>query len=123
MYKPYEEILERVCDFKVEYTFYDYNDGGRENTPFQGYRSDFWYEHSAHGKEYQNFMIWPEFENENGDLILDDKTPVSKSGTARMWIISDTKRAYHLDKIKVGTIGYFREGYKKVAVCKVIEIL
>ena len=90
--------------------------------PFQGYRSDFWYEHPEHG-ESQIFMIWPEFENENGELLLNDAVSVPVSGTARMWILIPERRIYHQDKIKLGLRGYFMEGSRRVAECEVIEIL
>ena len=32
-------------------------------------------------------MIWPEFEDQSGSVILDDTIPVPKTGTALMWII------------------------------------
>jgi len=33
------------------------------------------------------------------------------------------KPAYTLRKIKVGTIGYFKEGAHRTAICEVIEII
>jgi hypothetical protein len=66
-------------------------------------------------------MIWPEFIDENGSIILDDRVPVPSSGIANMWIINPELRFYHSDKITVGKIGYFMEGSRRVAECKVIE--
>jgi hypothetical protein len=68
-------------------------------------------------------MIWPEFENEKGQVILENDCPVSIGGTARMWVIVPPRRAYHRDKIKPGLIGYFMEGARSVAECEVIEII
>lgn len=118
---PYEQLVKHKSDFRVSYRFYSKEEGGRERMPYQGYRCDFWYEHEAN-KENSVFMIWPEFEDVNGDVILDTGLPVNSSGTARMLIINDEMRSYHLGKIKTGMTGYFIEG-KKVAECKVIEIL
>ena len=123
MHKSYEKILGHRSDFRVKYRFYTSGEGGRKALPFQGYRSDFWYEHPEHSGTNQIFMMWPEFESENGELILDDSVSVPLSGTARMWIIFPVMRMYHKAKIKVGLKGYFMEGGKRVAECELIEIL
>lgn len=68
-------------------------------------------------------MIYPEFENEKGEIIIDDTTYVPVSGTAKMWIVSPHLRPYHYDKIVKGLICYFMEGRTKVAKCEVTEIL
>ncbi|OQP57935.1 hypothetical protein A3860_39660 [Niastella vici] len=122
MHQPYETRLGHPADFRIEYSFYSKEEGGREKLPFQGIRSDFWYDHQCHEVNWL-FMIWPEFEDQSGNVILDDTIPVPKTGIALMWIINDERRIYHRDKIKVGTKGYFREGSRKTAVCEVIEII
>lgn len=68
------------------------------------------------------FIIWPEFEDANGEIILDNTVPVERVGTARMWIINNQRRPLHQDKIKIGLKGYFIEG-NRVAECEVIKIL
>ena len=45
------------------------------------------------------------------------------TGTARMWVISQELIDYHRQYITVGTTGFFIEGSKKVAECKVIELI
>lgn len=120
---PYERTLNHKADFRVHYRFYLENEGGRKMLPFQGYRSDFWYEHPTHLNTNQIFMIWPEFENLHQEVILESNSSVPLSGTARMWIIIPERRLYHLDKITVGIKGYFMEGGRKVGECEVIEIL
>lgn len=122
MHGSYENKLGHKADFRVKYKFYTEAEGGRNLLPYQGIRSDFWYEHKDHEGGWL-FMIWPEFENENGRLILDNSQSVPKEGTARMWIIAAEKRPYHKEKIQVGTIGYFREGGRTTAICEVIEIV
>lgn len=117
---PYEERLGYPADFKVKYRFYDEIEGGRKSLPFQGIRSDFWYEHDSHTMK-GIFMIWPEFENESGELIQHGE--VLKEGIARMWIINSGLRAYHQDRIKIGTKGYFMEGGTRTGECEVIEIV
>lgn len=119
---PYEQKLNHKADFRISYLFYAENEGGRKRIPSQGYRSDFWYEHPANSNVNQIFMIWPEFENTNKEVILDNLS-VSESGTALMWIINAKMRPYHLDKITIGVKGYFMEGARRVGECKVIEIL
>ncbi|HMI05354.1 MAG TPA: hypothetical protein VK541_22890 [Pedobacter sp.] len=123
MHKSYEKRLGHPADFKVRYRFYTFQEGGRKSIPHQGYRSDFWYDHPEHNGTNLLFMIWPEFEDENGQVILDDENPVPSAGIAQMWVIAAENRVYHLDKIELGLKGYFMEGSRRVAECEVIEIL
>ena len=121
-HKPYQERLGHPYDFEVEYRFLTENEGGRmTGTPHQAYRSDFWYEHDDHDI-YGIFMIWPEFLDENGELIMETDKKVPNKGRARMWIIDDQTRNYHQKRIDVGMIGYFMEGSRKVAICTVTEL-
>ena len=122
MHIPYNSKLGRLPDFRVSYRFYSLEEGGRETLPCQGIRSDFWYDHEGQ-RENVLFMIWPEFEDQHQEIILDNESPVPKEGTARMWIINDDFRTYHRKRIVVGTKGWFREGSKATAECEVIEIL
>jgi hypothetical protein len=122
MHQPYEQIWKRLADFKVQYRFYGPEEGGRTHLSYQGIRSDFWYEHPEN-IENSVYMIWPEFENEKGEIILENNKPVSASGTARMWILIPEGRKIHQQRLKVGTKGYFKEGTKSTAECEVIEIL
>jgi hypothetical protein len=122
MHTPYDIKLGYPADFKVRYRFYSKEEDGRSTLPYQGYRSDFWYEHEDHINK-QVFMIWPEFENMNGDVILQNDCSVPASGIARMWVIVPERRPYHTAKIKMGLIGYFMEGATKVAECEVIEVI
>lgn len=124
VHTPYKDRLEHNADFKVKYRFYGAEEGGRQATiPYQGYRSDFFYDHPEHTHADQIFMIWPEFINEHGEVILDNEKSVPASGIAQTWVIAPERRPYHLDKIEVGLIGYFMEGPTRVAVCEVIEVL
>jgi len=122
MHIRYEQRLGHQADFKVRYRFYNKDECGRSAIPYQGYRSDFWYAHQDHNAN-EIFMIWPEFENLDGEVILQSDCSVNQSGTARMWIIVPERRPYHHYKIKLGTIGYFMEGAKKVAECEVVELM
>jgi hypothetical protein len=122
MHSSYEKKLGHPPDFKVRYHFYSAEQGGRSSLPYQGYQSDFWYPHRDH-KEKEVFMIWPEFEDSNGDPIASNDCSVPPSGIAQMWVIVAQRRPYHYDKIKPGVIGYFMEGLRKVAECEVVEIL
>jgi hypothetical protein len=121
MHTPFETRLKYKADFRVSYRFYTAAEGGREMPPFQGYRSDFWYQHPAHS-EKQIFMIWPEFE-ENGTVITNTDKYVPKVGEASMWILMPEMHTYHKDKIKIGLKGFFMEGSRRVAECEIIEIV
>jgi hypothetical protein len=120
-HQSYEIRLKHPPDFRVRYRFYSEKEGGRKSLPYQGYRSDFWYDYENHIPT-SIFMIWPEFEDEHGHLIIELK-PVSSIGTARMWIIMPKMRAYHQDKIQIGLKGHFMEASRKVAECEVVELL
>jgi hypothetical protein len=121
-HQPYNERLGHPHDFVVEYRFLTEDEGGRQTgPPHQSYRSDFWYEHDNHDMN-GIFMIWPEFLDGKGDLIMNTDKKVPETGTARMWIINDQMRKYHQDRVAVGLTGYFMEGSKRVAVCTVTEI-
>lgn len=114
--------MNREPDFRVTYRFYTWEEGGRWSPVYQGYSPNFWYFHEDNQKGVQ-FMISPEFENEKGEIILENDTPVDLNGTARMWIMSNRFINYHKGKIAVGTKGFFKEGSKSVAECEVIELL
>lgn len=118
--KTYSEILNRKEDFKVHYRFYTQEEGGKRiSMPHQGIRSDFYYEHDNHTLGGV-FIIWPEFEDDFGELIPSGE--VLKEGIARMFIINDELRSYHKERIEIGTIGYFIEGGRS-AECEVIELI
>lgn len=116
---PYESRLNHPEDFKVKYRFYTQEEGGRWHLPNQGIRSNFWYEHENHTMTGY-FMIFPEFENETGELI--EYGEVLPQGIARMWIANKHLRVYHQERITLGTRGYFIEG-NKTGECEVIEIV
>ena len=121
MHKPYEEILNHNADFRVKYKFRTQEDGGRKTgEPYQGIRCDFSYVDESKNQAY---MIWPEFEDNDGNIILYNDRSVPNSGTAKMWIINNEMRPFHYEKIKVGVKGNFREGSMFSADCEVIEIL
>ena len=121
-HKPYEERTGHHCDFKVRYSFFSEAEGGRKALPHQGIRCDFRYEHPDHAdKKNWLFIIWPEFENVDAELI--GSGVVLPEGVARMWILNDELRDYHNNRIAVGTKGWFREGLLSTAECEVIELV
>ena len=120
---PYDLEFNHQADFRVRYRFFTAEEGGRRVQPSQGYRSDFWYHASEELNPNQLFMIFPEFENERGELILRSDVPVPLQGTARMWVVVPERREFHSTRIQIGTKGYFREGSVNTAEFEVIEIL
>ena len=68
------------------------------------------------------YIIWPEFEDEGGFVILDKWMRIEPSGTARMWIVNKNLIEYHRKYLKPGTIGYIMASNKKIAMCEVIEV-
>jgi hypothetical protein len=111
MHIPYKTKLGHLADFRVRYRFYDAEEGARKTMPFQGYRSDFGYEHpdivTSDSGPLRVFMIWPEFENTEGQVISDNTKPVEKTGTAGMWILNPDFRAFHSGRITAGMRGDF----------------
>lgn len=121
MHEPYEKRLGHKADFRVKYKFRSPEGGGRKTgEPYQGIRSDFSFVGETENKMY---MIWPEFEDSEGNVLLYNDKSVPNSGTARMWIINNEMRPFHYDKIKIGVKGNFREGAMFTADCEVIEVL
>lgn len=118
---PYEHNKNRDCDFIVQYRFFSADEGGRKGNPGQGYRSDFLYSGDENIK--QLWMIWPEFLDEEENVILDKSVPVPTSGKAKMWILNETLQNLHRERIKIGLKGFFMEGPHKVAECEVIQIV
>lgn len=110
-------------DFEVKYRFLTREEGGRKTgPPYQGYRSDFLYDGDDALKD-GIWMIWPEFEDSQREVILDENKQVLPEGTARMWILNDELRSQHRARIKIGSRGYFVEGPQKVAVCEITAIV
>jgi hypothetical protein len=66
-------------------------------------------------------MIWPEFLDEF-DSVMSENITVPESGKALMWILNPKFNDYHKNRLKIGTKGYFMEGAKITAECKVIEL-
>ena len=119
MHEPYENRFHHKADFRVRYRFRSAEEGGRKTgSAFQGYRSDF----SFVGVEGA-FMIFPEFEDAEGNLILYNDQLVPNEGTARMWVVYEAMRPHHYDRVKVGAKGHFQEGGRIVADCEVVEVL
>lgn len=123
MHFEYRQKLNHPEDFRVKYRFYSEEEGGRKTLPFQGYRSDFWYNRLGNQSVSQLFMIWPEFEDENGKVIIENDHEVPAQGTAKMWILDPSMRDFHRETISVGLEGFFMEGPRRVAECEVIEIV
>lgn len=119
---PYDKVRNRECDFIVEYRFFSAEEGGRKTgNPVQGYRSDFMYSGDENLKKL--WMIWPEFLDNENNIILDKSTRVPTSGKAKMWVINEINQELHRERIKIGLKGFFMEGPNKVAECEVIQIV
>lgn len=106
---PYQDRLKRNPDFVVEYEI-DLCDELKDAKPGQAMRVDFLYEGDNPEVEGVH-MIWPELLDEHGNIIL-DATPgkIAKRGNANMWVVDETRRPYHAERIKVGTKGVWWRG-------------
>ncbi|KXX69402.1 hypothetical protein [Flammeovirga sp. SJP92] len=117
--EPYSITFGRDYDFKVKYELLNPEQGGRVSPAFQGIKWDFGYQHEAI-KSNQLFMIYPEFEDGDGNILSNEK-PIPPTGIARMFIFRKSKINFHKEKIHVGIKGTFNEG-KPIGKCEVIEI-
>lgn len=59
-------------------------------------------------------MIWPEFEDEHENVIIQSDRPVPKEGIARMWVIMPQMRPFHRDKITIGLKGFLWRALAKL---------
>lgn len=120
-YEPYAATFKRRADFRVKYQLLPKpNDEPRY--VIQGSRLDFRYVNDGY-LHNSHYIIWPEFEDNGGFIILDKWTPVEPVGTARMWIVNQNLIEYHRAHLKIGTIGYMVGGGGDIATCEVIEML
>ncbi len=115
-HESYENKFNRTHDFTVRYELLAQKE--HEVIITQGMRSDFCFEGEYLEKGY---MVWPEFEDEEGCLIEDSEETISKTGTARMWVLVEQSRPELQSKIKVGEKGYFLFGSHKVAYVEIID--
>lgn len=116
----YEKKLGRSCDFIVEYDFIE-DQQDYKVTLSQGMRSDFCYEEDfGVGKVH---MIWPEFEDEAGELVKCTDSSILNHGRARMWIMEEEQRPKHKERLDLGQVVFFVAGSHKIAKATVIEIV
>lgn len=117
---PYQERLNRVPDFVVEYRI-DLEEKLKGGKPSQGMRVDFLYDGDDPGKEGIH-MIWPEILDQSGEVITDPSPEAfPETGKANMWIVSDERRQYHQKRLKAGTKGMWWRG-GRIAYVTVLEI-
>jgi hypothetical protein len=110
----YETTIGHPHDFKVRYSLI----GSRP--VYQGVRFDFMFDNDDFPKDSLH-VIWPEFEDKQGEVELNKDKPVTSKGTARMWIVVDELRERYKKNIKIGTRGYFMAGPNKTGECEVFE--
>ncbi|MDY8091792.1 hypothetical protein UY456_02180 [Paenibacillus polymyxa] len=88
MWTPYETSRQHTHVFTIKYRFYTPEEGGRKQLPIQGYRCDF-----AYGSDEITttgiYAIHPEFEDEDGELIMDTERLAAEES------IRDGYRLYH----------------------------
>ena len=115
--KSYREPRGQEPAFQVRYRFLTPAEGGREAPPRQHIRWNFVYGADDPTRQY---MIWPEFISAEGATLPEGEVPMT--GIADMFLLDPDSGSYHLERIAVGTKGYFAEGAKRVAECEVIAI-
>ncbi|MDH5506196.1 MAG: hypothetical protein OEZ02_03120 [Anaerolineae bacterium] len=121
--QTYDELFGRAADFRVRYRWLGQPGQRRPQRLFQHIRSDFSYaEFEENGEVGNCFMIYPEFEAEDGSAFPDEHL-VPPVGTAGMWINVDKMRDFHRERIKVGVKGFMVSGAVKLAEVEVIEVI
>jgi len=108
-------------DFRVTYSLFSAEEGGRKTPHFQHIRWDFSYEDEGIATRNQLFMIWPEFITPSGEM-LPEGVPMPQHGLADMFMINPATRAFHCQYIRRGLRGYLHEG-RRIGVCEVVEVL
>jgi len=86
-------------------------------------RSDFTYsEFDVQAGVDNYFMLHPEFEQEDGAILPEDKT-VPYEGSAGMWIVINEMRDFHRKRIEIGVKGFMMDGPYRIAEVEVIEVV
>lgn len=117
----YTESTGLLPDFRVSYSLFNAEEGGRKTPHFQHIRWDFSYEDEEIATRNSLFIIWPEFVTPSGE-VLPEGEPMPAHGLANMFIINPAYRNFHSQHIKPGLRGYFHEG-NRIGVCEVVEVL
>ena len=118
-HEPYLAKFGRNPDFIVEYCW-NPDSECKGVKRLQGMRSDFLYASDDPSVEGIH-MIWPEFLDSSGEVILQRKNEVAPEGHANMWILTDENIQYHKDRLKPGSKGHMVAGSKILADLTVIQ--
>ncbi len=119
---PYIVRFGHPPDFLVNYRILTEAEGGRISPVYQGIRWDLWYKVSDIEGNYL-FMVWPEFLDEKGDVVIQRHSPVPNIGMAQLWIINENMRYYHQQRIVEGMQGFACEGARRVAEYRVTKVV
>lgn len=117
--ESYRQQTGLAPDFRVSYTMYSPEEGGRTTPAHQHIRWDFQYADTSIATSH--FMIWPEILLPGGEMLTDGAVP--PHGLADMFIVAPSFRAFHRQHIRPGVRGYFMEGPRRVGACEVVDIL
>lgn len=113
----YKDQLKREKpDFVIKYRII--NQKRLIRLPGQGIRTDFMYAEEPN----QAYIIYPEFRDEKGSIILDTSESILVEGIADMWVIMPEMIDLHKSKLELGKKGYLVEGTIKMAECEIISI-
>ena len=118
-HEPYRVKFGRDPDFIVEY-YWNPDPECKSVKRLQGMRSDFIYAGDDPTVEGIH-MIWPEFLDSSGDVILQGNYEVASEGYANMWILTKENIPYHKDRLKPGSKGHMLAGSKNLADLIVIQ--
>lgn len=66
---------------------------------------------------------WPQFLDADGAVVQQSAIPVAATGRPPLWIVDPARRPFHAARLRVGTQGYFMEGLRRVAVCRVVALI
>lgn len=111
------------ADFEAVVRILPPEQGGRQTPPFNSIRWDFCY--AEDDPENGIWMIWPDFVDERGNSLPEDRPlPVDVEIRAQFRIVDDKLREkFHRPRLREGTRFYCHEGPKRVAEGRVTQIM
>lgn len=111
-------------DFEASVEIFSKEEGGRNTPAFNGIRWDLVY---ADQDLNTLSMVWPDFCDAEGNSLDDEEPlPTGKPLHVRFFVCAPEMRAYHRNRIEIGTRFFCHEGPRRVAsgiVTRIVDLL
>ena len=112
-YEPWSDCLKREADFEVEYHY--------TNTHYPIYIG--MQSHFKYSKEDRDvWMIFPDFLDSDGIVMMDRRVTPDLQGKAEMWILNKNNVELHRAKLSVGLTAYMTFYNNILAELKVTKV-